>query len=182
MRTPRSAPTHPGAPQTLARDVHARAPTTRWVTASPSIATAAGWWSLAVVRDVGARRVVGWAMPPTVDRRVVLDARTHAGQRRQGHPGLRQQRDRGSHSTRGDEQDALARAQRDGRMRRTGNGWDHALMERVFATVQADRRLTVVPRHAAARTASCDDRERWYHPYRRHARVADQSPATVARQ
>lgn len=181
IRTTISDPTHPVAPNTLERDFQASAPNTRWLTDITYSATAEGWLYLAVVLDLFARRVVGWAMQATLDRSVVLDALTHACQRRQVHPGLLHHSDRGSQYTSGDYQAALARAKMDGSMSRKGNCWDNAPMESFFATLKAELPQTLFPSHAAARSAIFDYIERWYNPYRRHSSLAYQSPATVER-
>lgn len=181
IRTTISDPTHAVAPKTLNRDFQASAPNTRWVTDITYILTAEGWLYLAVVLDLFARRVVGWAMQATMDRGLVLAAFTHACQRRQVAPGLLHHSDRGSQYTSGDYQDALAQAHIVVSMSRKGKCWENAPMESFFATLKAELPLTVFPNHAAARTAIFDYIERFYNRQRRHSSLAYRTPAEVER-
>ncbi len=181
VRTISRDPTHPVAPNALHRVFEADAPNTRWLTDITYIATAEGWLYLAVVLDLFARRVVGWAMQPTLDHSLVLAAFTHACQRRQVAPGLLHHSDRGSQYTSSDYQAALVRAQMDVSMSRKGNCWDNAPMESFFATVKAELPVTVFPSHAAARAAIFDSIECWYNRQRRHSTLDYRTPAEVER-
>lgn len=181
VRTTIGDPTHPVAPNTLDRDFQAHAPNTRWLTDITSMATTEGWVYLAVVLDLFARRVVGWAMQATLDRSLVLTAFTHAGQRRHVQPGLLHHSDRGSQYTSDDDQAALARAQMDVSMSRTGNCWDNAPMESFFATLKAELPMTVFPNHAVARAAIFDSIERFYNRQRRHSSLGYRTPAEAER-
>lgn len=60
------------------------------------IPTAEGWLFLAVVLDLYSRRIVGWAMSPSLHRQLVIDALQMAITIRQPPPGLRHHSDRGS--------------------------------------------------------------------------------------
>ncbi len=52
----------PAAPDRLRRDFTAEAPDQRWVSDITSLRTGQGWLHLAIVLDLYARRIVGWAM------------------------------------------------------------------------------------------------------------------------
>jgi putative transposase len=58
----------------LARRFKQPAPNQIWVGDITYIRTGEGWLYLAVLLDLFSRRVVGWAMSATIDRRLVLDA------------------------------------------------------------------------------------------------------------
>ena len=74
MRTTDSAHSHPVAPNTLARDFLPPEPNCTWAGDIGYVWTGEGWLYLAVVLDLFSRRVVGWAMIDTIDRRLVLSA------------------------------------------------------------------------------------------------------------
>ena len=59
--------------------------------------TRQGWLYLAVLIDLHARRVVGWAMSPQIDRHLVLGALRMAIGMRRPTAGLLHHTDRGSH-------------------------------------------------------------------------------------
>jgi putative transposase len=60
----------PAAPDRLRRDFTAAAPNQRWVADITSVRTGQGWLHLAIVLDLYARRIVGWAMAPTLDQQL----------------------------------------------------------------------------------------------------------------
>src|SRR5579859_681158 len=118
------------------------------------------------------------------ERGLVLAARNHAWHRRPPPPGLLHQRDRGHQDASADDQALLTHAKMHSRMRRTGNGWENAALERCFATPTAEVPISVVERHAAARSAVVDDIERCYTRVRLHSPLgsAVQSPMRVSMQ
>jgi transposase InsO family protein len=85
----------PAAPDRLRRDFTAAAPDRRWVSDITSVRTGQGWLHLAVVLDLYARRVVGWAMAPTLDQALAHEALTMALTERRPAPGLVFHSDRG---------------------------------------------------------------------------------------
>lgn len=62
----------------LQRQFTVSRPNEAWVTDNTYIRTWEGWLYLAVVLDFFSRRVVGWAVRPTIHRELVLDAVTKA--------------------------------------------------------------------------------------------------------
>jgi putative transposase len=64
----------PIAPNVLDRNFTVAAPNRAWVGDFTYIATQEGWLFLAVVIDLFSRKVVGWSMPPDMQRDLVLDA------------------------------------------------------------------------------------------------------------
>ena len=85
----------PVAPNVLARHVEADQPNQRWTTDITFIWTWEGWLYLAVVLDLYARRVVGWAVQPHLRTELALEALQLALGRRVPAPGLVHHSDRG---------------------------------------------------------------------------------------
>ena len=84
-RTARTA--GPVAPNVLERHFEADHPTQRWTTDITFIWTWEGWLYLAVVLDLYARRVVGWAVQPHLQTELALEALQLALGRRVPAPG-----------------------------------------------------------------------------------------------
>jgi putative transposase len=95
-RTTDSNHSHSIAPNLLDRQFTTAAPNQVWLADITYVPTAEGWLYLAVVLDLFARRVVGWAMSETMPQELTIDAlRMAIAQRRPG-PGLLHHSDRGS--------------------------------------------------------------------------------------
>jgi len=86
----------PVAPNLLEQDFTATAPNQKWVSDITYIATDEGWLYLAVVLDLYARRVVGWAMSERMTATLVCDALQMALWRRKRPSGVIVHSDRGS--------------------------------------------------------------------------------------
>ena len=164
------------APNLLARTFQREAPDRVWVADISSIPTREGWVYLAVVLDLFARRVVGWATGVRLERGLVLRALGDARARRRPGPGLLHHSDRGTQYASGDYQELLARAGMLTSMSRKGNCWDNAVMERFCSTLKAELPQAVFERRAAARSAVFDYIERFYNRKRRHSRLGDATP------
>jgi len=104
--TPRrrfKAPSAAGQAQTVApnqrnRECTVQAPHTIYVGAITGLPTAAGWWSRAVVLELGSRAVVGWSMAAPMRAEVVHQALARAIGQRQPAAGLLMPTDWGSPS------------------------------------------------------------------------------------
>ena len=72
----------------LARRFNPSRPNQAWVSDITYIRTRSGWLYLAVVLDLYARKVVGWAMAPTMHAELVCAALQLASAQRQPAPGL----------------------------------------------------------------------------------------------
>lgn len=149
-----------------------------WVSDITYLWTAEGWLYLAVVLDLGTRRVVGWGMGATLETRLVLDALRMALRRRRPRPGLLHHSDRGSQYTSAAYRAALAAAGLAASMSRRGDCWDNAVAESFFATLKWElvRRSRWATR-AQARTAVFEYIEAWYNGRRRHSSLGYVSPA-----
>lgn len=172
----------PVAPNHLQRQFQVGAPDRAWVTDVTYVATWAGWLYLAVVLDVGSRRVVGWALSARLDRHLVLTALDRALARRRPAAGLLHHSDRGSVYACGDYQARLQAAGLRVSMSRRGNCWDNAVAESFFATLKrellARHRWSTRPEASAA---IADYIDRWYNHERRHSSLGYLSPAAYER-
>jgi putative transposase len=86
----------PIAANLLNRDFKATAPNQRWVGDTTELLTSSGKFYLAVIVDLYARFVVGWAMSAVNDRRLTIAALDQALRRRCPEAGLLHHSDRGS--------------------------------------------------------------------------------------
>lgn len=178
-RTPRTTDSRHGlgvAPNVLDRQFTVERPNQAWVSDITYLPTREGWLYLAVVLDLYARRVVGWSMQPTLERKLVLSALADAIGRRQPPRGMLQHSDRGSQYASGEYQALLARHGIVASMSRTGNCWDNAAMESFFATLKAELPQIEFANHAEARSAVFDYIERFYNRQRRHSTLDYQTP------
>jgi putative transposase len=182
VRTTDSCHDQPIAPNLLARSFVAEAPNRVWLADITYLPTREGWLYLAVVLDLYARRVVGWSMQATLERRLVLAALEHALGRRQPPAGLIHHSDRGSQYASAEYQALLGQAQMHSSMSRRGDCWDNAPMESFFATLKTEVATPVFASHAAARQAVFEYIEGFYNRLRRHSALAYLSPAAYEQQ
>lgn len=99
-RTTDSNHSGPMAPNVLARKFEVKAANAVWVTDVTCVWTGDGWVFLAVMLDLFARRVVGWAASASNDTELALAALGNALRDRNPGPGLVHHSDRGSPLTR----------------------------------------------------------------------------------
>ena len=96
------------------------------------------WSYLAVVLDLFARRVVGWALSNKPDANLTIKALDHACEQR-GHPeGVLFHSDQGSQYGSLRFRQRLWRYQINQSMSRRGNCWDNAPMERLFRSLKSE--------------------------------------------
>ncbi|MCE3605058.1 IS3 family transposase, partial [Massilia sp. P8910] len=129
----------PVAANVLNRQFNPVAPNTAYVSDITYIRTGSGWLYLAIVLDLYARRVVGWAMAPSMPAKLVCDALNMAIQQRRPAPGLIVHSDRGSQYASELYQDLLAKHGFVCSMSRKGNCWDNAVAERFFLNLKMER-------------------------------------------
>ncbi len=175
--TTQSRHAHPVAPNVLARRLAVGAPNQVWAGDITSIPTREGWLYLAVRLDLGSRRVVGWALRPTLERSLTLAALGMALVTRRLVAGGRPHADRGSQYACGEYRTRLAAHGVTVSMSRTGDCWDNAVVERVFKTLttelvdEADWTTRV-----EAEAAIIEYLETWYNTQRRHSTLGYLSP------
>jgi transposase InsO family protein len=129
VRTTDSNHDHPIAPNRLAQAPSPCAPNQIWVADITYIPTGEGWLYLAGILDLRSRRIVGWAMGPSIDSALVHSALAMALLHRGPAAGLLFHSDRGVQYACGGFRAALAEAGLVPSMSRKGNCYDNAVME-----------------------------------------------------
>lgn len=180
-RTTDSAHADPVAPNVLARqfDVNGVRRLDRvWVSDLTYVPTREGWLYLAVVLDLASRRVVGWAMGPSLEGGLALAALRMAIAARRPGPGLLHHSDRGSQYASAEYRAVLAAHGMLASMSRKGDCWDNAVAESFFATLERE----LIARRdwrtrAEARQAIFQYIEIRYNRVRRHSTLGYVSPA-----
>ena len=167
----------PVAPNVLARSFAVGPVQQVWTTDITYIPTWQGWLYLAVILDLGSRRVVGWAMSECIDTSLVISAFTMACQGRKPPKGLVHHSDRGSQYASLAYQQALAKADLVGSMSRKGNCWDNAVTESFFRglKVECTDRHTFQT-HGQAKAVIFEHIEVFYNRQRLHSSLGYRSP------
>lgn len=125
-------------PNLLDREFDVEQPDQVWCGDITYIWTGQRWSYLAVVLDLCARRVVGWAMSDNADANLVVQALEHAWEQR-GHPhGVMFHSDQGSQYASRKFRQRLWRYRMVQSMSRRGNCWDNAPMERLFRSLKTE--------------------------------------------
>jgi putative transposase len=173
-------PSHPVAPNELARDFKATRPNERWVTDITYVWTDEGWAYVATILDLFSRAVVGWSIDVTATTRLTLAALQSAVQKRRPTEGLLHHSDRGCQYTSGVYRQRLEALGITVSMSRTGNCWDNAVAESFFATLKNElvhrRRWRSV---LELRTALFEYIEVFYNRRRLHSSLDYRTPAAV---
>lgn len=168
----------PIAPNLLERDFTASTPNETWVGDVTFIWTREGWLYLAVLVDLYARHVVGWATSETNDTKLALDALTMAVKRRRPPRGLVHHTDRGSTYASTAYRHTLERLGIVASMSRAGDCWDNAVAESFFATIKAELVVDADYETRSEASASMHDYiDRFYNLVRRHSHLGYVSPA-----
>lgn len=167
----------PIAANHLARDFVVGPVNRRWAADLTYLETAAGWAYLAVVLDLGSRRVVGWACGARLDGSLPHDALQQALARRRPAPGLVHHSDRGTQYAAHAYRALLGAHGGTASMSRRGDCWDNAVVESFFATLKRECvRGARYPTRAAAHDALTDYIDHWYNRRRRHSALGYLSP------
>ncbi len=130
---------HPVAKNILDRKFDRASPDTAYVSDITYIRTGTGWLYLATVLDLFSRKVVGWAMAPSMPASLVCQALQMAISQRKPAPGLIVHSDRGSQYASEQYQALLAKQGFVCSMSRRGNCWDNAVAERFFLNLKMER-------------------------------------------
>jgi putative transposase len=177
IRTTDSCHDHPIAPNRLATMPAPTQANKVWVSDMTYVATAEGWLYVAGVLDRCTRRLVGWAMGPSLDTALPLDALRMALNQRQPERGLVHHSDRGVQYASAAYRDALADHGLVASMSRRGNCYDNAAMEAFWSSLKNElvhrRRFRT---REEARTAIFDYIEGFYNRTRLHSALGYQSP------
>ena len=129
---------HAVAQNILQRDFEATAPNQKWLADMTYVPTDEGWLYVALVLDLYARKLVGWAMSQTMPQELTLRALDVALGWRDPDPGLLHHSDRGSQYAAKDYRDKLAARSITVSMSRKGDCWDNAPMESVNGTLKVE--------------------------------------------
>ena len=167
----------PVADNVLERQFKPDRPNQAWASDITYVRTRSGWLYLAVVLDLFSRKVVGWAMAPSMPAQLVCEALRMAIASRRPQPGLLVHSDRGSQYA---SQLHMGLLQRHGlvcSMSRKGNCWDNAVMERFFLNLKMERLWQRdYANHAEAKADIADYIVGFYNPIRLHSTLGYQSP------
>lgn len=148
-----------------------------WVADITYIRTRQGWLYLAVVLDLFSRKVIGWAMAPSMPASLVCTALQMALAHRQPAAGLMVHSDRGSQYASAEYQSLLTRHGLCCSMSRKGNCWDNAVMERFFLSLKMERVWQRdYANHAEAANDIADYIVGFYNSHRLHSTLGYVSP------
>ncbi|MFT0891350.1 IS3 family transposase [Pseudochelatococcus sp. G4_1912] len=177
-RTTDSHHAWPIAPNIIDQDFTASKPDEKWGADISYIWTREGWLYLAVVIDLYARRVVGWAIGDRLHRKLALTALRKALMMRLPSEGLIHHSDRGSQYCSVDYQAELRRHGILISMSGKGNCYDNAMVETFFKTLKSELVWrTVFHTRAQAENAIARYIDGFYNPIRRHSALDFLSPA-----
>jgi transposase InsO family protein len=178
--TTQADPTAVPAPNILNQAFHASAPNRIWTADITAMPTNEGWLYLAVLLDLFSRRIVGWAVRPTLETELVATAWHMAVGQRDLRPGLIHHSDRGCQYTSHRYQTLLRGHGVVVSMSRSGNCFDNAPTESFFRTLKVEIDETCLwPTRAAATRAIADFIERFYNRERLHSSLGYRTPADV---
>ena len=165
----------PSAANHLRRRFAVAAPHQHWAADITALPTLRGWCYLAVLLDVGSRRVVGWAIRTSLETELVLAA-LHVALGTRPHPRLHHS-DRGRQYASDAYRSLLETHGITVSMSRTGNCWDNAVVESFFSSLKAELVRTAewtTPDDAEVAVASY---LRFYNQQRLHSALDYRSPA-----
>ncbi|WP_229418681.1 IS3 family transposase [Pseudoduganella flava] len=172
--------TEPPAPDLLKRAFMVPMPNKVWAADITTINTREGWLHLAIVLDLFARRVVGWAMSARQNADLPIAAMIMAFDQRQPAAGLICHTDQGSVYGSKDYRTMLEEHGVRPSMSRRGNCHDNAVVESWFSTVKNElTRHRIFATRAAAIAEISDYIELYYNLRRPHQTLGYRSPIEV---
>jgi putative transposase len=181
-RTTDSQHGFPIAPNLLEQDFSAGRPNLKWNADISYVWTNEGWLYLAVVLDLFARRVVGWAVSDRLHQELALKALRKALAIRRPSAGLIHHADRGSQYCSTAYQAELRKHEIQISMSGKGNCFDNAVVETFFKTLKSELVWrTVFQTKAKAKDAIDRYIDGFYNPVRRHSTLDYVSPVQFER-
>lgn len=144
----------PDIPNRLDRQFNVEQPNQVWCGDITYIWAQGRWHYLAVVIDLYARRVVGWALPNKADSSLAVKALEMAYEQRGRPEKIMFHSDQGSQYASRLFRQRLWRYRMQQSMSRRGNCWDNAPMERLFRSLKTERIPTMG--YASAKEARKD--------------------------
>lgn len=176
-RTTDSLHAFPIAPNLLDQDFTATGPNQKWGADISYVWTREGWLYLAVIIDLFARRLIGWAVSDRLHKELALSALRRAIAVRHPAAGLIHHADRGSQYCSLDYQAELRKNGILISMSGKGNCFDNAMVETFFKTLKAELVWrTVFQSRAEATAAIARYIDGFYNPVRRHSALDFSSP------
>ena len=174
---------HVHIPNRLNRQFAVTEPNQVWCGDVTYIWTGERWSYLAVVIDLFARKVIGWAMSNSPDSALTGKALTMANESRGRPSGVMFHSDQGCHYTSKKYRQLLWRYRITQSMSRRGNCWDNSPMERVFRSLKTEW----VPKNGyrnftEAQQAITDYLVGYYNQYRPHQYNGGLTPNESERQ
>ncbi len=165
-------------PNRLQRNFRAGDINRHWAADLTYIRTDEGWLFLAVVMDIGSRKVVGWSMRSRPDADLVIAALDMAVQQRAPQGNVLHHSDRGVHYTCARYRRLLSEWKLQASYSGLGDCRDNAVVESFFHTLKTEEvRLTRYRTRAEARQRLFEFIEVWYNRKRRHSALGYLSPA-----
>ena len=165
----------------LQRDFEAKAPNRKWLADMTYVPTDEGWLYLALVLDLYARKLVGWAMSETMPQELTLCALDVALGWRDPDAGLVHHSDRGSQYAANEYRKKLKARGITVSMSRKGDCWDNAPMESVNGTLKVE---CVHDEHFETREQAkraIVEYIGYYNTERRHSSLGNVAPAEFER-
>lgn len=175
--TTQSKHKRPVPPNILGREFMAEAPNHTWLSDITYVPSEQGWLYLAVVLDLYARRIVGWAMEPYLADLLTRKALMMALRRRQPAPALLHHSDQGIQYASLDYRKLLLNNKAAISMCRKGDVLDNAPLESFYATLKKEliHRCHYQTRREA-KSSIFEYIEGYYNPVRIHSTIQYYSP------
>ena len=181
--TTKSVAADKASPNIVAQKFITDRPNQLWTSDVTYIWTRAGWLYLAIVLDVFARRIVGYAMSDRLTAQLVTTALRHALTERAAPHEVTFHSDRGSQYASDAVRELLSTYQFRQSMSGTGNCYDNAITETFFHTLKTE--LTYWERFQTreeARTKIFEYNKVWYNRQRLHSSLGYRTPVEFEQQ
>ena len=181
-RTTDSHHAWPVAPNLIEQNFSAERPNQKWNADISSVWTSEGWLYLAIILDLFARRVVGWAVSDRLHKKLALEALRKTLAIRQPGKDLIHHSDRGSQYCSTAYQAELRKHGIQISMSGRGNCYDNSVVETFFKTLKSELVWrTVFQTRAEAKDAIGRYIDGFYNPVRRHSTLDFVSPVQFER-
>ncbi len=169
--------TEPAAPDLIQRAFNVAAPNKVWVGDITTLRTREGWFHLAIVLDLFARRVVGWATGARMPAALPIAALRMAIAQRQRPLGVICHTDQGSVYGSSDYRAVLTDHGLIASMSRRGNCLDNAVAESFFSNLKNEiTHHTIYDTREQAKAAITDYIELYYNKLRPHQTLGYRTP------
>ena len=170
--------THRVSPNLLAREFDIRETDRVWCADITFLWTSEGWMYLAVVIDLGSRKIVGWSLSKRMKKQLVINALRAAFLARRPRTGLIFHSDRGSQYASNEFRSLLRRYGMTQSMSRKGDCWDNAVVESFFKSLKTEQtNHRFYETRAELRRDIFDYIEMFYNRERLHSTLGYRSPA-----